>query len=800
MHNYAGFSQRKVRSRGPDYAKILVVGEAPGETEDERLTAFVGSSGFELDRMLSEARIVSSSCRFTNAIRYRPQGNEVELAFCSSKSAAQSEGAVMVNGRWAKPVAAEGLRDLAEEIAAVNPAVIIAVGGTALWATTGKNGIEYWRGSELSCIHAPEIPVIPTYHPSAILRNWENRYLAVHDLRKANRVLDHGRTPAPAWNFLVRPSYQMVMQALDAAEAAGTLAVDIETRRQHITCMAIAWTKFDAVCIPFVDFVGGQFKDYWTEPEEWGIVDRVRRILTTHKIVGHNFHYDSQYFARRMLVVPDCAFDTLLAQHLLFPGTPKSLAHCSSLYCPYHVFWKDDGKEWDPEVHPPERLWTYNCTDVVKTFEVMEAQQALIEKYGMQWNMQWMMDVWPHILMTMLRGVRIDTGLRDQLADGLRRAITERQEWLDFVVGRPFNPKSPVHMKLFFGDEMGIKPRKGKKTKGVSFDKKALAEIGNKHILLWPIVQTIGEIRSLGVFLSTFAEASLDLDGRMRCSYNQGGTETFRESSSENAFGSGTNLQNIPSGNRSTTMAMPNMRKPFVPDAGMEIAEIDLAGADAQVVAWDAHDPDLKAAFKAGLKIHVVNNKAMYPHLCGPDGKAEPYYTRIKQGVHLTNYVGSARTMSATLDLPLKECEDFQMKWFDLHPAIPRWHRKREQELQTTKMVKNKFGFRRVFFDRPEKLLPAAVAWVPQSTIAIVANEIWKRLGSDPELRGLEVLLQVHDSLVFQYPIADRERILRRVKEVSKVVIPYEDPLVIPLGLKTSTVSWGDCKDCAWPE
>ena len=54
--------------------------------------------------------------------------------------------------------------------------------------------------------------------------------------------------------------------------------------------------------------------------------------------------------------------------------------------------------------------------------------------------------------------------------------------------------------------------------------------------------------RSLGVFLSTFCLMPLDTDGRMRCSFNVCGTETMRFSSSENAFGTGGNLQNIPKG------------------------------------------------------------------------------------------------------------------------------------------------------------------------------------------------------------------------------------------------------------
>lgn len=795
---FENFSPRKVGSRGPENAQVLVVGEAPGEEEDRFLKPFVGSSGQELDRMLSEARFITSSVRYTNAIRYRPRENDVDLAFVGSRRAAEEQGAVAIHDRYALPVAIEGLDDLQREIQTTRPRVIIAVGGTALWATTGKEGIENWRSSTLDCVLSPGIPVIPTYHPAAILRAWHNRHLAVHDLKRANEILQTGPAPVPPWNFRVRPSFATAMACLDAAEHAGQIAVDIETKQRRIVCVGLAWTRHDAICIPFVDRHGAP---YWSEEEELAIIARLQSILSDprHQIIGQNFHYDAQYFAREMLVIPTCGWDTMLAQHVLFPGTDKSLAFLSSIYCKHHVFWKDDGKEWDPRIHPEEQLWVYNCTDCVKTFEVKESQEFLIQKYGLQSQMKFMLDVWPHILITMLRGVRIDTYQKDLAKIELRKAIDERQEWLNTVIGRPFNPRSGPQMKTFFADELGIKAKKSKKTKGVSFDKKNLEKIAEQHILLWPIIQVIQEWRSLGVFLNTFALAPLDVDQRMRCSYNQGGTETFRLSSSENAFGSGTNLQNIPSGNRSTTMVMPNMRSMFVPDPGMEIGEIDLAGADAQVVAWECNDESLKGAFKAGQKIHVVNNRAMYGSLAGPDGKAEPYYTRIKQGVHLTNYVGSAATMAATLGIKRSEAEDFQTKWFRLHPNIPKWHAAIQNELFQTRSVKNIFGFRRVYFERVEGILPQAVAWKPQSTVAIIINKIWLALATEPGLE-IEILLQVHDSLVFQYPIAKREEILRRVKELVRVVAPYTDPLVIPLGLKTSTESWGACKERKWPE
>ena len=79
-------------------------------------------------------------------------------------------------------------------------------------------------------------------------------------------------------------------------------------------------------------------------------------------------------------------------------------------------------------------------------------------------------------------------------------------------------------------------------------NEEALERIKRIEPVLTPIVEMLQEYRSLGFFLNTFCRAKLDPDDRMRCSYNIGGTETYRWSSSENAFGRGTNLQNLPKG------------------------------------------------------------------------------------------------------------------------------------------------------------------------------------------------------------------------------------------------------------
>lgn len=248
---------------------------------------------------------------------------------------------------------------------------------------------------------------------------------------------------------------------------------------------------------------------------------------------------------------------------------------------------------------------------------------------------------------------------------------------------------------------------------------------------------------------------------------------------------------------------LPSVRKMFVPDPSYTIADIDLAGADAQVVAWDAGDEKLKTAFRnyakgIGPKIHAVNAIDIYgTNRAGASGKNEPFYTYAKMGVHLTNYGGKAQTCATALGISFTEAQHFQSYWFKQHPEIKQWQENKLNELMTTRQVKNKFGFRKFFFERiDESLLGQALAWVPQSTVAITVNKAWDNIEKNiPEVR---IMLQVHDSLVFQYPTHLEALLLPKIKQQSEIVIPYDDPLIIPFGIKTSTKSWGDCEERKW--
>ena len=398
------------------------------------------------------------------------------------------------------------------------------------------------------------------------------------------------------------------------------------------------------------------------------------------------------------------------------------------------------------------------------------------------------MSMFPIILDTMVRGVAVDEKLKKELILELHEQVALREKWLHDVVGRPLNSNSPKQLATFFYEECGQRKifNYKSKTGGVTTGADALETIAQREPLLAPIVASILETRRLRNALS-FCSQSLDLDKRIRCSYNIAGTETYRFSSSEDAFGFGTNLQNVTSGEGEQDPSkrtpgqffIPNLRRLFTPDPGYIICDYDLKSADAQVVLAEAEEWELLDKLRDGFPLHDDNAKRW--------GVTRP---QAKAGVHGTNYGGSAFGLAKNLGLSQDKCQMIIDDWLSRYPGIYRWHERTKMELMTRRYVENIFGYRRFYFDRvDDSLIKQALAWKPQSTIALVTN-----LGIRQVVRsGLpaKLLLQVHDSSVFQWK--KYLDLYEQIRQNLLVKIPYSRELIIDVGGKKSEKSWGEC-------
>lgn len=508
-------------------------------------------------------------------------------------------------------------------------------------------------------------------------------------------------------------------------------------------------------------------------------------------MIGQNFNYDASYFQDNFDFVPRVHTDTLIAQSVLFPGLPRGLGFLSSMYCDWHCYWKDDARDWS-NLRDFDRLFKYNCRDVCATWEAAAGLVKQLERAGLTAQFEERMRYSHYVFDMMSRGVIRGTDKTQELDDEIEEALQARKILICDAAGYPINPTSPAQVAKLLYNEWGCrKPaRRGKEAGGTGDEE--LKQVAAWHPEKAQVLTAILEHRSLASVRSNFLRAKLDPDGKLRSGFMATGTETFRLTSSKNNFGRGTNLLNLSgSGTTHSGNKVPNFRCAIVPPTGYTFFDCDLERADLQIVVWEADDADLKARMRSGVDIHYENAKDVF-------GTANPTPVQREKGktfVHLTNYGGSARTAAIKVGCTIHEADMAQRRWFAAHPGIKDWHTRVEAALKKNRTVTNAFGYRMVFMDRIEGLLPQALAWIPQSTIAILASKI--HMAFD-DLPNVQVLLQVYDSVAGIFPSVDEDTCITAMNEARKIVIPYDDPLVIPLGLKVSTQSWGDCEKRKW--
>jgi uracil-DNA glycosylase family 4 len=583
---------------GPRDARIAFVAEAWGVAEEAAKAPLVGQSGELFTGILSDAGINRTDCFLTNVVSLRPEENRMWSLFEPFRTPTLAP----VGGLHPTQFVRDELDRLYEQLRTVQPDLVVACGNYALWALTsyasaigGKDnrtgkavgrkvpgGIGRYRGSQLFQIEDRLNPasgysstkLLPIIHPAAILRQWNQRWLTVHDLSARVPLALADDWAAPPYELLAPPSFEQAVEYLETllaklGQAPTAVAIDVETyEASFITCIGFCYEALRAMSLPLVNIAKDRRKShlepYWDFREEFVLFRLTQRVLShpNARIEGQNFLYDTQHIQVSYCYTPRCDFDTMLAHHLLLPGTKKSLDALSSLYCHNHVYWKDDNRDWDLKTDIRDHL-RYNAIDCVRTHEVATALRALVAKSSVAHLWQEVKDTQTVCLEMMNRGMREDVlALRDLTIESM-----EQQSYLTSWLLRAIpqacvgvNEKGPWYnsaqqtMRLLY-DMMGLPPVLHRKTKQRTGGKEALKELRAAYPGLRPLFDHMLALRSLQVIHRTFMKAKLDVETInhtpvyfLRCSYDPSGTSTFRLNSRKNAFDRGTNMQNMPKG------------------------------------------------------------------------------------------------------------------------------------------------------------------------------------------------------------------------------------------------------------
>ena len=755
-----------IYQEGPRNAKIVLVGDAPGSTELKLGRPFVGYSGELLDRMLGRAGIRRADVFITNVCHVQPPKNEFNWF---SRTAIGKQHLTM------------GLLQLKADLEAIKPNVIGALGAWPLRLLTNKKNISDWRGSILPCALVNGLKVVGTYHPAAIMKTYEYKTVAEFDLK---RIAEEARFPEivrPRRELILDPPVEALWALLPDLLNAEWLAVDIEcTQRDdkswRLSCVGFSDRSDRAITVP-VDSASK--------------IAFIREVLASPvKKVMQNGMFDTTVLRDEGYEVNNFAWDTMYGHHALYAecaagadeisslqkkkrsaAIQKGLAFQTSIYT-REPRYKDDGKLWK-DTGDLLMFWRYNALDAVVTREIRDVQEKALREFGNIRTLEHSMRLVEPLLSMTRRGIKVDMNKRQELKLKFEEEINRLQAFLDLGAGRHINVSSPDVKDLVY-NQLKLPVKTNKKTGRPTADKDAIVALSEKYPN--PLLMTIIKIRQKRKLLETYIDTAIDLDGRMRCSFDVTGTRSGRLASRASIYGSGTNMQNQP----------PEVREMFIADDGMALIYRDFSQAEARVVAALADDAYLLELFADpardvhketaarifGVPIDEVTPEMRY--LGKRVRHAVNYGMDAGRFVEVVNEDAEITGIRINLATARKVIEGF---WL-LHPNHKSvYWANVEREIRYSRTLTNAFGRKRVFLGRmDDKLLREGYSYIPQSTIGWLCNEALCNIYEEivlgrPDLKT-ELLLQVHDSILVQCPVG-------HVREVNELMgkamdIPFE--------------------------
>jgi len=747
-------------------AKLGCCGEQPGvqEVRASPPRPFVGPAGQGMDECLQMTRIPRLEMYLTNVIKDldAPLSHYINLT-SQGKYTISKEGYQYIQG-------------LGEELKSLDLNVIVAFGNIALIALTNRVGITKWRGSVLESTIVPGLKVVPTFHPATFIPpkfNFLNKPLICEDLLRAKYESEFKEIRRTRRNIRIKRGFRESVDTLNYCYEIGlrgqTIDIDIEVINGEVDCIAFAWSPTDAISIPFRDQQG----DYFNVEQEYEIMLLVAKTIEEERISkrGANFIFDTQFLFHKYGIRPNGELHcTQIAQKIMLPDFKAGLDFVTTSHTDI-PYYKQDGKQWiKMGAGTWEQWWNYNGMDTIATSAAHPRQiEALIKQGNIDTYNRQRKLIKPLIYMAE-RGIKIDV-------EGMLKCKEKEQAELDIhvealhkEVGYKINQDSPQQLMNYFYDELGIKPYKKKNSQGQwvkTSDVDALKRISRRG---YPAAQIMLDIRSLSKRISTYLDIrKVEEDGRYRSSYKPVGAETGRLSSGETIFGTGGNQQNWPH----------DLLRFFLFDEGYIGYSFDLSQIENRIVAYVGGVISQIKAFETGVDLHRLTASVFlgkpYYEISSEDGssplgdgrQSERFWG--KKGNHAINYDLGYKSFALKYELPENEAKFIIEKIHRGYPQIRGgYHLVIQQMLKKNRIVENLFGRKRLFLgpiipSYPNVPIGACnatyregYAQLPQSTAADKINEqgIEYIYYNQDLFAPIELLAQIHDSVVFQIPLS----------------------------------------------
>jgi DNA polymerase-1 len=386
-------------------------------------------------------------------------------------------------------------------------------------------------------------------------------------------------------------------------------------------------------------------------------------------------------------------------------------------------------------------------------------------------------------------GVRVEPNALETMSHAMEKEVRRLEKEIWNLAGTEFNVNSPTQLAEILFDKLNLQPptRRGKgKVRSTAAD--ILEEMAGQHALPGKVI----EYREIAKLKSTYVDALPKLihpeTARLHTSFSQTGTATGRLSSSD------PNLQNIPV----RTELGREIRAAFIAGPGNILLSADYSQIELRIMAHFSKDPVLIEAFRHGEDIHARTAQEVFG--IGPLAQT-PEHRRAAKAINFGIIYGlSPFGLAQQLGIGQKEAAQFINAYFMRYRGVKQYLENVLVETRKTGVAKTLFGRIRPIpeINSPQmQLRNFAERTALNSPLQGTAADLIKlaMISIDARLQKenltARMILQVHDELLFEAPVQEREALDKLVKEEMEGVHKLAVPLLVEIG---TGANWRDLR------
>lgn len=516
-------------------------------------------------------------------------------------------------------------------------------------------------------------------------------------------------------------------------------------------------------------------------------LDALKPILEDSGIIklGHDVKRDWLVLARRGVRI-GCIDDVMLMSYVLDAGKGShALENLGTRYfnrglSRFHEVKNKEKALLTPEATPIARTAAYAPEDADAMLRLWHALKPRMAAENVVSVYETLERPLARVLARMEeRGISIDRAELARLSNDFGKRQTALEQEINDIAGAPVNPGSPKQLGDILFGQLGLPGGTKTKTGQWSTGARELEELAEQG---HPLPRKILDWRQVSKLRSTYTEALPNYvnptTNRVHTSYALAATSTGRLSSSE------PNLQNIPI----RTEEGRKIRRAFVATPGNKLVSADYSQIELRLLSEVANVPTLRKAFQDGIDIHAMTASEMF----GVPVKDMPADIRRRaKAINFGIIYGiSAFGLANQLSIERNEASDYIKKYFERFPGIRDYMDETRDFCRTHGYVLTLFGRKchypdikasnasiRAFNER------AAINARLQGSAADIIRRAMIRMEGELAAAKLkaQMLLQVHDELIFEVPEKEVKDTIAIVKDVMESAPHPAVSLNVPL-------------------